>query len=502
VSIAGETERPPRPALALYKRFALGALVIVLCTAGAVATYGLLLVKDAADIFVRNSHPIPGIVDALDGVAPGRPQTILVLGSDRRFVDIQQKNPTRSDTMLLIRLDPDKGATAVMSIPRDLKVDIKTPRGIVTDKINAAYALGGPKLTVQTVKRLLGIPVNHVVNVNFGGFKQAVNRVGCVYVDIDRHYFNDNNPPYGGGADYATIDVPAGYQRLCGSKSLDYVRYRHFDNDLVRAARQQDFLRQAKDQVGVGHLFSDRRTMLKIFARYTQTDIRGETAILRLLKLVFESARNPIQEVQFRSELGQTYVTATPEDIQRSVSEFLNARASKGSRAAAQTGSPAGGRPHRRRSSHGLPPGVIPSVPDGRDRAIALQTKLRFPVYYPKVKMASSVYQVDDTRAYDIFDKSRRRHRAYRMVVKVAGMGQYYGVQGMTWKSPPILDHPSETRRLGGRDYELFFDGDRLRLVAWRTSRAVYWISNTLLETVTNKQMLAVARSLSRIGSQ
>ena len=70
---------------------------------------------------------IPGLKGALDDVPAGKPQTILVLGSDRRFVDIKQDNPARSDTMMLVRLDPSKEATAVMSLPRDLKVPIQVP---------------------------------------------------------------------------------------------------------------------------------------------------------------------------------------------------------------------------------------------------------------------------------------------------------------------------------------------------------------------------------------
>jgi hypothetical protein len=70
------------------------------------------------------------------------------------------------------------------------------------------------------------------------------------------------------------------------------------------------------------------------------------------------------------------------------------------------------------------------------------------------------------------------------------------------WSSaPPILDNPSETRKLGGRKLDLFFDGSRLRLVAFRTPRAVYWVSNTLSLALTNKQMLDIARSLRRVGS-
>jgi polyisoprenyl-teichoic acid--peptidoglycan teichoic acid transferase len=360
----------------------------------------------------------------------------------------------------------------VMNVPRDLKVEIP---GHGEDKINAAYAYGGPSLSVKTLRSLLHIPINHVVNVNFGGFKHAVNRLKCVYVDVDRKYFNDNHPPFGGGGDYATISVPAGYQRLCGQDALDYVRYRHFDSDLVRAARQQDFLRQAKDQVGVSRLFGDREALLKIFGKYTQTDIRGTTAILRLLKLVATSA----------------------DRLQTAVHDFLNAEASASPRGAP---TPAKNTPHRKPKRAGVPSGLVLNKTLGEDQAIALATHLRFPVYYPKLLAARGNYRVADRRAYDIYDRGRHRYRAYRIVAFAGDIGQYYGVQGTTWSSPPILDNPSETRKINGRKFELFFDGSRLRLVAYRTKRAVYWVSNTLLETLTNQQMLALASSLTRVG--
>src|SRR3954466_11438518 len=152
---------------------------MMLAGAAAVSTAVLRQVKEVTDIIINHGHRIRGIENVLDRVPAGRPQTILVLGSDRRFIDIKQKNPVRSDTIMLVRLDPSKGATAVMSIPRDLKVEIP---GHGTAKINEAYSLGGPPLTVRTVRRLLGVRVsiNHVVNVNFGGFRHAVDRLGCV----------------------------------------------------------------------------------------------------------------------------------------------------------------------------------------------------------------------------------------------------------------------------------------------------------------------------------
>src|SRR4051794_41330496 len=197
-----EDQKPPRPGRRLLWRSAVGALLIVACSAATVASAGLLEVDQLIRIVKSESAPIPGIEGALDNVPAGKPQTVLVLGSDRRFVDIKEKNPVRSDTILLVRLDPSRGVTAVMSIPRDLKVDIPTRRGIVTDKINAAYALGGPSLRLRVVRDLPPIPINHVVNVTFRGLQRPRNRLGCVYVDVDRDYFNDNHPPNGSPFDY------------------------------------------------------------------------------------------------------------------------------------------------------------------------------------------------------------------------------------------------------------------------------------------------------------
>jgi LCP family protein required for cell wall assembly len=495
-------DKPPRLAWGMYKRFLLAGVLLTLLTAAAVASAGLLEVHGLVAIIRSEGHTIPGLKGALDDVNAGGPQTILVLGSDRRFIDIKQDNPARSDTMMLIRLDPSKDATAVMNIPRDLKVQIP---GHGTDKINAAYAFGGPALSVRTVKNLLHIPITHVVNVNFGGFERAVNRLGCVYVDVDRRYYHSNAglPP---SQQYSEINVPAGYQKLCGSQSLAYVRYRHTDNDFVRSARQQDFLRQAKDQIGLGRIFGDRTELLRIFARYTDTDLHSDAAILRLLKLAFESSGHPIREVHFPEGVEGDYVVATPTQLKAVASQFLSVKASGGSRQTAPPTVKQSKKARRRanRTSPGLPPGVINDRTAAENLMAQAATKLDFPLYYPRARLARGGYVNDGSspRVYDIVDRGRRRHQAYRIVVSAGYDGEYYGIQGTDWKSPPILDDPSDKVRMARRNYELFYDGSRLRLVAWATPRAVYWVSNSLSETLTNKQMLAIARSLGRIGER
>jgi polyisoprenyl-teichoic acid--peptidoglycan teichoic acid transferase len=503
-----EPYEPGRSAFTLLKRFAIGAVVIFTLSAATVASAVLLEVGEVSSIIKNESVPLAVQVrKQLQDVAPGKPQTILVIGDDRRKIDVRQGNPTRSDTMILVRLDPKKGATAMMSLPRDLLVDIP---GHGRDKLNAAFALGEDALTLKTIRSLLGIPIHHYVRVTFWGFKQAVDRLGCVYVDIDRKYFNDNQPPNGGGGAYAAIDVPAGYQKLCGQRALDYVRYRHLDSDLVRAGRQQSFLGEAKGQIGVSGVFSDRKTLLRIFARSVRTDIRSSRSILSLLKLVAESSSKPVAEVKFPAldaGDGSGNVTISDYSLDATVKRFLDVRATKGARGktpeslgAKRRGARAAKAKRRPSPSTATATGLTAARAAGEDEAARLQVKLpSLPVYAPRLLVSGGRYRTDYARAYTVADRGGHRHRAYRIVAFEGSIGQYYGVQGTTWRSPPILDDPSERRRIAGRTYELFYDGGRLRLVAWRTPRAVYWVSNTLLRTLTNRQMLALARSSARV---
>jgi polyisoprenyl-teichoic acid--peptidoglycan teichoic acid transferase len=501
---------PPRLGRRMLIRFALGSVAIVLLGAGAVATALRLEISETVQAFVQETVPIKDVENVLDDVEPGKPQTILVLGSDKRYDDKVDGGIARSDTMMLIRLDPQKDATAVMSIPRDLKVAIP---GRGTDKINAAYSLGGPRLAVQTVRQLLDIPINHVVNVNFGGFSRAVKRLGCFYIDVDRRYFNDNNPPNGGGPRYATIDIEPGYQRLCGLDSLDYVRYRHFDDDFVRAARQQGYLQQAKSQVGVGRLFSDREELLRIFGRYTQTDINSEEAILRLLRLVYEATKTPIREVRFPAgaENGDTYLTITEDNLRKVVRQFLALRASTGpaatrkksSRSSSSSGRSSGSRSKSSRTP-GLAPGLVRDKTGAENFVATMATKAgRLPVYYPAVRTSAGLAanMGSNPRLYTIKDRAGYAYKAYRIVGYAGENGQYWGVQGTSWRSPPILDDPSSRRRMGGRTYYEYFDGSRIRIIAWKTRNGSYWVSNTLSRTLTNAQMRDIARGLTRVGA-
>ena len=476
-------EEIPRPGI--WKKLLIGAALVIFASAGATAVAAFHEVDKVVKAFRTN--PALKLGNQLADTDPGEAQTIMILGSDRRPKDnVEGGSGARSDTIMLVRLDPDKDATALMSLPRDLKVEIP---GHGTDKINAAYDLGGPRLTVRTVKQLTGLSINHVINVSFGGFWRAVNAVGCVYGDIDRRYYNDS-------AEYTYINVQPGYQRLCGRKALQYVRFRHEDNDLVRSARQQDFLRQAKQQVNASDLIARHDRLVKIFGRNTTTDerLRSRTEVLRLLKLAVFSAGRPIQEIHFEGLIGPSYVEASDDRVKKLVDEFLQVEDTPGPRGNIERKD----RPKRKRPTNPEAAGLEDATTFGREVAVqAVEQGLgkRLPVLYPRLRTKGSVY-AGPPRVYRIFANGKT-YPAYRMVInRAVGVGEYYGVQGTTWKDPPILDDASETRKIGRREYELHYDGDRLRLVAWRTDKGSYWISNTLLQSLSEAQMMGIAKSV------
>ena len=114
------------------------------------------------------------------------------------------------------------------------------------------------------------------------------------------------------------------------------------------------------------------------------------------------------------------------------------------------------------------------------------QGNLGFPFYFPGLRKTGSRYADSEPRIYTVPDANGKKHKAYRLVLNAGSYGEYYGVQGLAWRHPPILDDPDEIRTENGRKLMLFYDGNHLRLVAWRTRKAVYWVTNTLTLSIPN----------------
>ena len=494
-------------------RSALGAVIVVAFTAAATAVAGLLQFKQ----LVSDIGGTPALRNAnIRVAAPGNPQTILIIGSDHRAGD--PFSAANTDTMMLVRLNPDSSTINVLSIPRDLKVEIPEGGTLATAKLNSAYSVGGPNLLVRVLKRQVfpGLQVNHIVDVNFGGFEALVDAIGCVYTDVDHRYYNNTAL-----TDYSSIDLQPGYQKLCGPDALSFVRFRHTDTDIVRNARQQDFIRWAKDQYGASQLITNRDTLLKIFGQHTQTDHNLHTVdgLISLFNLVAFSAGHTIEQIKFPAILlpcggvtpagpGQPaaqdpcYVTAEPGAEHRAFTHFMTPTKMG-------TSSGGSGRGSLSRSAAREPAGVTADVADGKTQAATLGN-IGLPVYFPRLLAAGSSYCTSANciegptpdsypRAYRLHDRSGTAHAAYRMtLVFNPVLGQYYGVQGTTWQTLPILNTPTETRNVNGKQLALYFNGNKLSLVAWHTLEAVYWISNTLTNDLNTGQMIAIAASLTR----
>jgi LCP family protein required for cell wall assembly len=241
--------RPPKKRKRRWVRIALWSFasifLVLLAGAGVVAYW---LYGDYTRI-TSNSHDVKLATKDLAEPLPqaDAPAIALVIGSDHRYTD--GTSPSRSDTFMLVRIDPKQHLVSMLSFPRDLWVPIP---GFGNDRINAAFSDGAQlqgssptKLALETVKNLTGLKINYVAVVDFRGFSDLVNDLDGVYIPVDEYYLhtkaaNDASPI---SDRYSVIDVKPGYQLLHGPDALAFSRYRHTDSDFYRNARQQTFLR-------------------------------------------------------------------------------------------------------------------------------------------------------------------------------------------------------------------------------------------------------------------
>lgn len=194
---------------------------------------------------------------------------ILVLGVD----ETSPTDPRRSDTMILLSYNSKTNKAYILSIPRDTLIKLDK---YGTQKINAAYPIGGPKLAMDVVSKIIGEPVNYYVKIGYEGFKQLVNDLGGVEmnVPIDMNY--DDN------AGNLHIHLKKGVQLLDGEKALQLMRFRHgyAEQDLERVKVQREFMlsmfQKAKEP---GTLLKIHR-ILKTINQYVETNIPPTTMLI------------------------------------------------------------------------------------------------------------------------------------------------------------------------------------------------------------------------------
>ncbi len=193
-----------------------------------------------------------------EGPLMSKPSLVLLLGTDGDRT-AARSDASRSDSILLVRTDPKRHRLAYLSIPRDLRVDIP---GFGANKINAAFQLGGPALTMKTVRALTGLQPNHVVLVDFDDFRTVIDSLGGVEIDVPKPILSNRfDCPYATETrcqQWQGWRFEKGKQTMGGQRALIYSRVREnrldpAENDLTRGERQQAVVEAMTDDlVGFG----------------------------------------------------------------------------------------------------------------------------------------------------------------------------------------------------------------------------------------------------------
>jgi LCP family protein required for cell wall assembly len=211
-----------------------------------------------ADANARLPKAVEAGLAPQEGALAAEPSLILLLGTDGDST-AARADANRSDSILLVRTDPGRHRLAYLSIPRDLRVDIP---GHGANKINAAFQLGGPSLTLKTVRALTGLHPNHVVMVDFDDFRTVIDALGGVEINVPKPILSNRfDCPYATEArcqQWQGWRFAKGKQKMNGKRALVYSRVREnrldpSDNDFTRGERQQDVVEAMTDKlVGPG----------------------------------------------------------------------------------------------------------------------------------------------------------------------------------------------------------------------------------------------------------
>ena len=317
--------RQPEPTRSIWGSLARIFLLTVAISSIAVfgAAGGVYLEALAAVDDLAPKEQVKLALDQLDIAPANAPANALVIGYDHRPED--GTAPSRSDTVMLLRADPQGDTISMLSFPRDLIVEVRCPNGGRSlARINAAYSFCGVEGTVETVKGLTGLPIHYIITVNFDGFRKVVDRLNGVWIDVDRRYFNNNKD---GGENYAEINLWPGYQRLKGWQALDYVRFRHTDSDLYRVARQQAFVKAVKQAVNASY---KPRSVPKIVGAMRKNvevgQASGEVSVSTLASyalFVYGLESGHFHQVKIGGLTGANELSTDPSNIRAAVTEFV-----------------------------------------------------------------------------------------------------------------------------------------------------------------------------------
>ena len=463
-------------------------MVVVLACAG-----GLYLWYHS-EVSSSNARVAPEILEALgEGIAsatsasvpdattsterPPEPPTgmnLVLIGSDTRSSD---GTGGRSDTIILVHVDPKNDFLSMLSLPRDLRVNIPD-RGY--GKINAAYAYGGAALLIRTVQSL-GVDLDHYAEVDFNAFKEITNTLGGVYVDVDRYY------------DDGAIVLSPGFQLLDGQNALRFCRTRHDKNiDFGRMARQQRFLSAVREQAMGWNLAFRLPSLIADVFDNVDTDLTAEE-ILSLAHWVVRLDASRTKMVSLIASTGTiegaSYVLASDEQIAAAVGDFLTAPAPKLGYVGAVEA--------QRLLTNAVQlagvtaPGTVPNVEAWQ----ALAGEAGFPLVAPSHLPPDCALSYQRSHSIEVGDEARP---AVRVGYRLGNKDQYLGVGETTWLAAPIASPGVEVKN-DGVVYTVVGTSAKIDHVWWVEDDVLCWVSNTLLHELTGEELLAVAISTTAV---
>ena len=231
---------------------ALGLLVLLLIAWG-VASY-LAVRSGVEEANARLDGRTRAALTPQDGMLLSTPTTILLLGTDHAN-RADRQSARRSDSIVLLRTDPKRGRLAYLSIPRDLRADVP---GLGAAKINAAFQVGGAALAARTVREFTGLPIHHVAIVDFGSFRELVDAVGGIDVNVPApivtNRFECPLDTAAACARWPGWRFERGRQHMDGRRALVYSRIREnrlnpSESDITRGERQQAVLTALTDKL-------------------------------------------------------------------------------------------------------------------------------------------------------------------------------------------------------------------------------------------------------------
>jgi LCP family protein required for cell wall assembly len=259
---------------------------------------------------------------------------ILLVGTDYR----EGEQYSRTDSMIIVSIDPKAKTVGMLSLPRDLRVNIP---GYDPDKINAAYVFGeadmrpggGIGLLERTISNNFGVQIHYYASVNFTGFEKIVDAFGGVTVDPQYAIVDDEYPTETYG--YTSLYFPAGVQHLNGKAALQYARTRHADLDFGRSRRQQEVILALRQQALKGNLIQNFYSLLDVLSKAIKTDV-PQDQIGQLANLGMSIPDGGIRQITLQGLLvgeegadGSSYLTGDWGAIRARVREIVpNAGAS------------------------------------------------------------------------------------------------------------------------------------------------------------------------------